>query len=167
MNIFSHGRNAGPFFCFLQVRIICIICGFFGGYVKSTAGRVGCAFRGGVVYWRGGVFGRGVDQQGFAGVDIEQGGGANGGTFGKAAAGACLVQRLAANTEGGGALGGAGVACRDAVNKGLHGAGLVVNPARGRVVVSGGSAAVQYRLTLCQFVVDANKQGQSVFSIAL
>lgn len=161
MNIL-HGRHDAAFFCASALRIIYIIRGVFRGYVKWFGGQV----RGGVAFWRGNVFGfRGVFKQGLAGVDIEQGGGADCGAVGQTAAGAGLVQGLAADAKGGGALGGAGVIGGDGFDKRLHGVGLSVGAARRRVSVGGSGGAVQCRCPICQFVVDAAQEGQLILAM--
>jgi len=156
MNIFSHGRNAGPFFCFLQLRIICrlaiigrALCSFF--FVQNLPSSV----RGGVIYWRGRVLAGGVGEQGLAGVDIEQGGGANGGAVREAAALCRLAVGLAGHSERGGNLGGAGVEGGKSGKQGGHGVASV-SRARRFVVVSPSWSRFSVPTYLRQRVIDGN-----------
>lgn len=118
--------------------------------------------RGGVEFWRGGVFAGGVVEQGRAGVKVEQGGGADGGAFRKAAAGSGLAVGLAADAKGGGASGAAGVAGFEQFEKLWHGAGLPVHRARRRVVVSPSWDRFAFPACLRQRVVDGAGFGQSI-----
>lgn len=156
MNIFSHGRNAGAFFCFLQLRIIkrlAIIGRAFGSFffVKNLPSSV----RGGVIYWRGRVLAGGVGEQGLSGVDIEQGGGANGGAVRKAAALCRLVVGLAGHPERGGNLGGAGVEGGKGGKQGGH-VVASVGKARRFVVVSPSWSRFSVPTYLRQRVIDGN-----------
>lgn len=154
---FLHRADTGRFFCLAALRIICITVGFFGGYVKRFFGGFCSALRGGVAYWSGRVLAGGVDKQGLAGVDFEQGGGTDGGAVGQAAAGACLVIGLPGDSKRGGATGG-GVEHRVDGNKEcLHDSLPLVSRARCRV---------QYPRLYRQVVVDGRWIGQSIFSIA-
>lgn len=117
--------------------------------------------RGGVEFWRGGVFG-GVVEQGGAGVEVEQGGGADGGAFRKAAAGAGLVVCLPDDAKGGGAGGAAGVAGFEGFKKAGNGAMPPVSRARRLVVVSPAWARFDAPACLRQRVVDGAGIGQSI-----
>lgn len=148
--------------------IICaayfVACGLY--IMQSKRGGLdwlGARVRGGVGYWRGRVLSGGVDKQGFAGVDIEQGGGADRGAVGESAARAGLLESLTGQAKRGGALGGAGEASGEQVKEILHG-GLPVRRARFRVMpwVGGGWHPVRVR----QCLVDAAADSKSVFSIA-
>lgn len=127
---------------------------------------LGARARGGVGYWRGRVFSGGIYQQGAAGVDIEQSGGADRGAVGEPAARAGLLESLAGQAKRGGASGGAGVVFGKHQEEGLHG-GHPVRCARYRLVVSRRGMWRQILLPLCQRVVDTPKNGQSVISMAL
>lgn len=144
----SQGRGFSAFFCAVQLRIICIIRAAVGGVV----GRV----RGGVIYWRGRVFAGGVGEQGLAGVDFQQGGGAQCGGVGKPAACGGLCVGLAADAKGGG-----------------DGCGAVVGELGGEQFKNGHSGYLPHHRArrviarpMCQRVVDAAESGQSVFSIS-
>lgn len=117
--------------------------------------------RGGVEFWRGRVFG-GVVEQGGGGVEVEQGGGADGGAFRKAAAGSGLAVGLSADAKGGGASGAAGVAGFEQFKQLRHGACLPVHRARRRVVVSPAWDRFEFPACLRQRVVDGAGFGQSV-----
>lgn len=156
---FSQGRGLSAFFYSVAMRIICIIR---VNYVKCR-GRV----RGGVLYWRGWVIGGGIEQQGRAGLHVEQGGGTNRGAVGEPAAGACLVVCLPADVESRSAARRGGVADFQQVKKVLHGAGLPVHRARRRVVVSPSWARFSLPTCLRQRVVDGAEKGQSVFFMPL
>ena len=156
MNIFSHGWNAGAFFCFLQSRIICsrVIIGRAFGlffFVQNLRARA----RGGVFYWRGRVLAGGVGEQGLAGVDLEQGGGANGCAVGEAAALGRLAVGLAGHSERGGNLGGAGIDALEGGKQGGHGVASV-SRARRFVVVSPSWSRFSVPTYLRQRVIDGN-----------
>lgn len=144
----SQGRGFSAFFCAVQVRIICIIGAVFGG----LAGRV----RGGVDYWRGRVLVGDVGEQCRARIDFQQGGGAQRGGVGQAAAGFGLLIGLAADSNGGGDAGGAqvGELGGEQFKKG-HSGYLPHHRARRRLA-----------RPMCQRVVDAAEKGESVFSIS-
>lgn len=153
MNIFqSSAIMTGAFFVVVALYII-------------QSRRLGLFFfarvRGGVEFWRGRVFG-GVVEQGGGGVEVEQGGGAKRGTFGKAAAGSGLAVGLPADAKGGGAGGAAGVAGFEQFKKLGHGAGLPVHRARRRVVVSPSWDRFAFPACLRQRVVDGAEKGQLV-----
>lgn len=158
MNVLSHAAIVGRFFKRVQLRIICSWLAVFG----AVRGQVW----GGVVYWRGRVVG-GVGQQGLRGVEVEQGGGAKGGAFGKAMAGAGLAVGLPAEGKGGGALGGAGVSGFEQFKQAGHGAMPPVSRARRRVVVSPSWGRLQFPTVLRQRVVDGAEKGQSVLFMPL
>lgn len=122
---------------------------------RLTRGVVG-RLRGGVVYRKIRVLAGSVDKQGLAGVDIEQGGGANSNAVAESAAGACLMIGLARDAESGGAFGGAVVNGVEGNKKGLHGAGSPVNRARLRV---------QYPHVYQRVVVNALDKGQLILAI--
>lgn len=169
MNNFFHRANSSTFFMRTMSRIICSRCvisamglaleRFF--FVLNLGGR----FRGGLAFWRGRVLSGGVGQQRGGWVDAQQGGGAKCGAFGQAAAGLGLAECLPAHAKRSGGAGGGGVEGSKSGKDGWHGA-LSVNKARGRVIVTRGGVAVQYRLTLCQLVVDGSKIGQLHLPIA-
>ena len=169
MNSFLHRAQCIAFFCASVPRIICSRLRFSAlglalerfFFVLNLGGRV----RGGFEFWRGNVFARGVSEQGGGGIYAQQGGGAKRGAFGEAAAGGGLLECLPANAKSGGALRGAGVKGSKGGKEGGHGSNLI-NQARGRVVVTRAGAVVQYRLPLCQRVVDGPVIGQLVFPIA-
>lgn len=118
--------------------------------------------RGGVEFWRGGVFAGGVVEQGRAGVKVEQGGGADGGEFRKAAAASGLAVGLSADAKGGGASGAAGVAGFERFKKAGHGAMPPVSRARRLVVVSPSWARFDAPSCLRKRVVDGAGIGQSI-----
>ena len=151
------GDFAG-FFYALRFRIICIIRGIIG--------RIDCAARGGVNYWRGNVFAGGINQKGLAGVEVEQSGGAQGGGVGQGSSVHGLIHGLAGDAKGGGASGGAGESFNKLGNQGvLHGG---IRKARRRVSGWPASGACQMETALVrQVVVDAPETGQSVFSMPL
>lgn len=159
MNVLQRAAIMAVFFWSVQRRIICIIgrC-----YVKFK-----CSVQGGVEFWRGRVLGGGVVEQGRAGVEVEQGGGADGGAFRKAAAGSGLTVGLPADAKGGGAGGAAGIAGFEQFKKLGHGAGLSVHRARRRVVVSPSWDRFAFPACLRQRVVDGAGFGQSVFFMPL
>ena len=106
--------TVGYFFWHVAPRIICSRCAVFViirlrlGWifcVKGLRGRVA----GGLAYWRGNVFARGICKQNLSGVGVEQRGGADSGGVGQAAALERLAVGLTANPESGGALRGAAV----------------------------------------------------------
>lgn len=156
MNIFSHGRNAGAFFCFLQLRIICRLeiigraLGLFF-FVQNLRGRV----RGGVVYWRGRVFAGGVQQKGFGWGYADKGAGKHGLGFGKAAAFCRLAVGLAGHPQRGGNLGGAGVEGSKSGKQGGHGVASV-SRARRFVVVSPSWSRFSVPTYSRQRVIDGN-----------
>lgn len=169
MNNFSHGANNAAFFLRTLLRIICSRLRFSAlglaferfFFVLNLRGRVA----GGFEFWRGRVLVRGVGEQGGGWVNAQQSGGAERGAFGEAAAGACLAVGLPAHAKRGGGAGCGGVEGGKGDKEGGHGSNLI-NQARGRVVVTRAGVAVQYRLPLCQVVVDGPKSGQLHFSIA-
>ena len=169
MNKFSHSANDGAFFWYSLPRIICIRLRFSAMglalerffFVRYLGG----AIRGGVAFWRGNIFARGVAEQSGGGIYAQQGGGAKRGAFGKAAAGAGLAVGLPAHAKRGGGACGGGVEGGKGDKEGGHGSNLI-NQARGRVVVTRAGAVVRYRLPLCQRVVDGPVIGQLHFSIA-
>lgn len=105
--------------------------------------------RAGVCYWRGRVFG--VGEQGSAGVDTENGSGADCGAVGQTAAGRGLAVGLPGNAERSGALRGAGVAAGEGNKKVFHYQPLYR-----------GSALAQRRGRVCQLIVDAKNLSQSI-----
>ena len=169
MNKFSHSANDGAFFWYSLPRIICTVCAasalglalerFF--FVLNLRGRVA----GGFEFWRGRVLFGGVGEQGGGGVDTQKGGGANGGLFRHAAARGGLLECLPTHAKSGGALRGAGVEGGESGKEGGHGA-LSTNKARGWVIVTRAGAVVQYRLPMCQLVVDGPVIGQLHLPIA-
>lgn len=155
----SQGRGFSAFFCAVQVRIICIIRAVFGGVV----GRV----RGGVIYWRGRVLAGGVGQQGLSGVDFQQGGGAQCGAVGQAAAGGGLLIGLAADSKARGDGSGAVVGELGGEQfKKVHSGYIPHHRARRRVIVSPAWHRFEFPTALRQRVVDGAGKGQSVFSIS-
>ena len=169
MNNFFHRANSSTFFLRTLPRIICTVCAasalglalerFF--FVLNLRGRVA----GGFEFWRGRVLFGGVGEQRGGWVNVKQGGGAKRGAFGKAAAGLGLAECLAAHAKRSGGAGCGGVEGGKSGKEGGHGA-LSVNKARGRVIVTRAGVSVQYRLPLCQFVVDGSKIGQLHLPIA-
>ena len=169
MNNFLHRAHGIAFFYAFIPRIICTVCAasalglalerFF--FVLNLRGRVA----GGFEFWRGRVLSGGVGEQGGGGVDTQKGGGANGGLFRQAAARGGLLECLPTHAKSGGALRGAGVEGGESGKEGGHGSNLI-NQARGQVVVKRGGAVVQYRLPLCQRVVDGPVIGQLHLPIA-
>lgn len=169
MNNFFHRANSSTFFLRTLPRIICSRCvisalglafeRFF--FVLNLQGRVA----GGYEFWRGRVLSGGVGEQSGGWVNAQQGGGAKRGAFGKAAAGLGLAECLPAHAKRSGGAGCCGVEGGKSGKEGGHGA-LSVNKARGRVIVTRAGVSVQYRLPLCQFVVDGSKIGQLHLPIA-
>lgn len=169
MNNFFHRAHGIAFFYGFIQRIICTVCAasalglalerFF--FVLNLRGRVA----GGFEFWRGRVLFGGVGEHGGGWVDTQKGGGANGGLFRQAAARGGLLECLPTHAKSGGALRGAGVEGGESGKEGGHGA-LYTNKARGRVIVTRAGVSVQYRLPLCQFVVDGSKIGQLHLPIA-
>ena len=133
---------------------------------RGLLGRVVCRVGGGIEYWRGRVGFGGVEKQGARWVYAAKFAGKHGLTFREAAALCRLAVGLPAHAERGGALGGAGVDGGKGRKEGGHGSLSVINKARGRVVVTRDGVEVQYRLPLCQFVVDGSKSGQLHLPIA-
>lgn len=163
MNVFFHAGSlvAGIVMSLMLVSGIYIIQSRRKGFGRGLiGGRVGA----GVAYWRGNVFGRGVDKKGFAGVNVEQGGGFDGGRVGKLAALLRLAVGLPGKTKGGGALRGAGVFVGQQVEKRLH-VSAPINRPRGRVLVVGFNGVVRRNGVLCKLVVDAPQKVESVFSM--
>lgn len=133
---------------------------------RGLLGRVVRRVGGGVEYWRGRVGFGGVEKQGAGWVYAAKFAGKHGLTFREAAALCRLAVGLPAHAERGCALGGAGVDGGKGRKEGWHGSLSVINKARGRVVVTRDGVEVQYRLPLCQFVVDGSKSGQLNLPIA-
>lgn len=158
MNMQSVIGAKGAFLYAGLVRIICIIRACY----VQFCGHI----RGGVVYWRGRVLGGGVRQQCGAWVEVEQGGGADGGAVGKAAPGAGLAVGLPADSKRSGAAGRGGVAAFEQGKKVLHG-GLPVHRARRVVVVNPSWCRFDMPTAIRQRVVDGAEKGQSVISIPL
>ena len=169
MNYFFHRANSSAFFLRTLPRMICSRCvisalglafeRFF--FVLNLRGRVA----GGFEFWRGRVLSGGVGEQGGGWVNAQQGGGAKRGAFGQAAAGLGLAECLPAHAKRSGGAGCGGVEGGKSGKEGGHGA-LSVNQARGRVIVTRAGAVVQYRLPLCQRVVDGPVLGQLHLHIA-
>ena len=154
MNIFSHGRNAGPFFCFLKLRIICsrVIIGRAFGlffFVQNLRGRV----RGGVVYWRGRVFAGGVKKKGFGWGYAYKYARKHGLGFREAAALGRLAVGLAGHSKRGGNFRGAGVEGSESGKQGGHGVASV-GRARRFVVVSPSWSRFSVPTYLRQRVID-------------
>ena len=140
----------------LKLRIICRVESFGRAlglffFVQNLRARV----RGGVVYWRGRVLAGGVGEQGLSGVDIEQGGGANGSAVRKAAALCRLAVGLAGHSELGGNLGGAGVEGGKSGKQVGYGVASV-SRARRFVVVSPSWSRFSVPTYLRQRVIDGN-----------
>lgn len=133
---------------------------------RGLLGRVVCRVGGGVEYWRGRVGFGGVEKQGAGWIYAAKFAGKHGLAFREAAALCRLAIGLPAHAKSGGALGGAGIEGGKGRKEGRHVALSVVNQARGRVIVTRARVAVQYRLPLCQFVVDGPKIGQLNLPIA-
>ena len=169
MNNFSHGANNAAFFLRTLPRIICSVYAvsamgfalerFF--FVLNLRGRV----RGGFEFWRGRVLSGGVGEKRGGWVNAQQGGGAKRGAFRKAAAGLGLAECLPAHAKRSGGAGCCGVEGGKGGKEGGHGS-ILINQARGQVVVKRGGAVVQYRLPLCQRVVDGPVIGQLHLPIA-
>lgn len=170
MNSFLHRAQCIAFFYASVPRIICSRLRFSAlGLALERfffVRYLGCAIRGGVAFWRGNVFARGVNEQGGGWVKAQEGGGAKRGAFGKAAAGLRLAECLPANTKGGGDLCGAGVEGGKGGKERGHGS-FLINRARGRVMVTRAGVVVQYQLPLCQLVVDGPVYGQLNLPIAV
>lgn len=156
MNIFSHGRNAGAFFCGVQSRIICRL-GIIGRalslffFVQNLLARV----RGGAVYWRGRVFAGGVQKKGFGWRYAYKFAGKHGFGFREAAALCSMAAGLAGHYERGGNFRGAGT---DAIEGGKQGGRGVasVSGARRFVVVSPSWSRFSVPTYLRQRVIDGN-----------
>lgn len=133
---------------------------------RGLLGRVVRRVGGGVEYWRGRVGFGGVEKQGAGWVYAAKFAGKHGLAFREVAALCRLAVGLPAHAKSGGALGGAGIEGGKSGKEGGHGSLSVINKARGRVIVTRAGVAVQYRLPLCQVVVDGPKSGQLRFSIA-
>lgn len=163
MNVFLHAGSlvTGIVMSLMLVAFVYIIQRRRGGF---GGGLIGGRVRAGVAYWRGQVFGRGIDEQGFSGVNVEQGGGFEGCGIGKLAALLRLAVGLPGKTKGGGALGGAGVFDGQQVEKRLH-VSAPINRPRGRVLVVGFNGVVCRNGSLCQLVIDAPQKVESVFSM--
>ena len=148
MNVF-HRANNGRFFYVAALRIICIQVAFAGSYVKSCFRRISGQFRGGVAYWRAGCVGK----QGLAGVDSQQGGGAQDCIVRKSPALVGLLIRLPAYTERLSATRRNREQNTESFEDIFHGQRLY----RG--------GALKQRRGIGQFLVDAIKPGKSVFSM--
>lgn len=118
--------------------------------------------RGGVEFWRGGVFPGGIHKQRLRWVYFKKYCRKHGFGFGEAAALCRLAVGLSADAKGGGASGAAGVAGFEQFKKLGHGAGLPVHRARRRVVVSPSWDRFAFPACLRQRVVDGAGFGQSV-----
>lgn len=133
---------------------------------RGLLGRVVCRVGGGVEYWRGRVGFGVVEKQGARWVYAAKYAGKRGLAFREVAALCRLAVGLPAHAKRGGGFGGAGVDGGKGGKEGGHVALSVVNQARGRVIVTRAGVAVQYRLPLCQVVVDGPKIGQLNLPIA-
>lgn len=151
----------GALCAFLYAFRFCIICIIRGCYVQFRRHS-----RGGVAYWRGRVFPGGIRQQSGAGVEVEQGGGADGGAVGEAAPGACLAVCLPGHAKRSGAAGRGGVAAFKQGEEVLHG-GLPVHRARRVVIVNPSWHRFDTPAALRQLVVDGSEKGQSILFMPL
>jgi hypothetical protein len=109
-----------------------------------------------------------VGEQGGAGVELEQGGSAQGVVVGESAALDSGVEGLPGNAQGSGAAGTATVAANQLVNQGVVHDRL--REARRRVVVYGGLVGTRCQMKITrvgQFVVAKSRAGQSVFFMPL
>lgn len=122
---------------------------FACSYVKSCFRRISGQFQGGVAYWRAGR----VGQQGLAGVDSKQSGGANDCVIRKSPALVGLLVRLPAYNERLSASGRDREKNAESCEDILHGVRLY----RG--------GALEQRRGIGQFLVDAFRPGKSVFSM--
>jgi len=111
-----------------------------------------------VAFWRGGVLCvvGSVKQQGAAGVDAKQRGGANGGGFGEAAALHGLAVGLAAHSKGCSGFCGAGEKAGKGGEQSKHGGFSKVGKARRRVVFSPAFSRLELPTCIRQRMVDGN-----------